>query len=150
MKFALLTVTYSGLFYQGRALSVEQQIHKAKELGFTGLAIETKRPVASPLDLSKTDRERIKSVAANEGIELVAGWAYLPGVELGNDAVEFGDQARTLARTQHTIGDQTLHLSDDLSDLLGHRKVRCTGGRRISGDPTTEVGAARRRANTCE
>ena len=72
MKFALLTVTYSGLFYEGKALSVEQQIHKAKELGFTGLAIETKRPVASPLDLSKADRARIKSVAANEGIELVA------------------------------------------------------------------------------
>ena len=72
MKFALLTVTYSGLFYEGKALSVEQQIHKAKELGFTGLAIETKRPVASPLDLSKADRARIKSVAANDGIELVA------------------------------------------------------------------------------
>ena len=51
MKFALLTVTYSGLFYSGKALSVEQQIHKAKSLGFEGLAIETKRPVASPLDL---------------------------------------------------------------------------------------------------
>ena len=72
MKFALLTVTYSGMFYQGKALSVEQQIHKARQLGFTGLAIETKRPVASPIDLSKADRARIKSVASDEGIELVA------------------------------------------------------------------------------
>src|SRR5215475_11346119 len=72
MKFSLLTVTYSGLFYDGKALSVEQQIHKAKEFGFDGLAIEAKRPIASPLDLSKADRARIKSVAANEGIELVA------------------------------------------------------------------------------
>ena len=72
MKFSLLTVTYSGLFYQGKALTVEQQIHKAKELGFDGLAIETKRPVASPLDLSKADRARIRKVAADEGIELVA------------------------------------------------------------------------------
>jgi sugar phosphate isomerase/epimerase len=72
MKFALLTVTYSGLFYHGKALSVEEQIHKAKQLGFSGLAIETKRPVASPLDLSKSDRARITSVAADEGIELVA------------------------------------------------------------------------------
>jgi len=72
MKFSLFTVTYAGLFYQGKALTVEQQIHKAKELGFEGLAIETKRPVASPLDLSKADRARIKAVAANEGIELVA------------------------------------------------------------------------------
>jgi len=72
MKFSLFTVTYAGLFYDGKALTVEQQIHKAKELGFDGLAIETKRPVASPLDLSKADRLHLKTVAANEGIELVA------------------------------------------------------------------------------
>jgi sugar phosphate isomerase/epimerase len=72
MKFSLFTVTYAGLFYDGQALTVEQQIHKARELGFDGLAIETKRPVASPLDLSKADRAQIKAVAANEGIELVA------------------------------------------------------------------------------
>jgi sugar phosphate isomerase/epimerase len=72
MKFSLFTVTYAGLFYEGKALTVEQQIHKAKEMGFDGLSIETKRPVASPLDLSKTDRQRIKSSAANEGIDLVA------------------------------------------------------------------------------
>jgi sugar phosphate isomerase/epimerase len=70
MKFALLTVSYSGLFYSGKALSIEQQIHKARQLGFDGLAIETKRPIASPLDLNKADRTRIKSVAADQGISL--------------------------------------------------------------------------------
>ncbi|MBS1574017.1 MAG: sugar phosphate isomerase/epimerase, partial [Bacteroidetes bacterium] len=40
MKFSLLTVTYGGLWYKGKALSVEQQVHKAKEFGFDGLAIE--------------------------------------------------------------------------------------------------------------
>ena len=72
MKFSLLTVTYGGLFYDGKALTVEQQIHKAKQFGFDGLSIETKRPVASPIDLSKADRMRIKQVADDEGIELVA------------------------------------------------------------------------------
>jgi sugar phosphate isomerase/epimerase len=72
MKLALLTVTYSGLFYSGPALSIEQQIYKAKELGFEALAIETKRPVAFPLDLSKGDRARIRSIAADEGIALCA------------------------------------------------------------------------------
>src|SRR5258705_13653489 len=70
MKFALLSVTYGGLFYKGEALSLEQQIHKAKELGFDALAIETKRPIASPLDLTKADRERIKKIAADQGIPL--------------------------------------------------------------------------------
>src|SRR6185437_13365568 len=71
-KFALLTVTYSGMFYAGPALSIEQQIRKTKELGFEALAIETKRPVAFPLDLSKADRARIKSLDADEGIALCA------------------------------------------------------------------------------
>ena len=72
MKLALLSVTYSGLFYSGKALTIEQQIRKAKQLGFAGLAIETKRPIASPLDLTKADRGRIKSVAADEGIDICA------------------------------------------------------------------------------
>jgi sugar phosphate isomerase/epimerase len=72
MKFGLLTVSYAGLFYDGEALSLEQQIHKARELGFDGLAIETKRPVASPIDLTTADRRRIKEVAEGEGIELCA------------------------------------------------------------------------------
>ena len=69
MKFALLSVSYSGLFYAGRPLSIEEQIRKAKTLGFDALAIETKRPVAFPLDL---DRARIRAVAADEGIALAA------------------------------------------------------------------------------
>ena len=72
MRFALLTVTYSGMFYSGPALSIEQQIRKARQLGYAGLAIETKRPVGFPLDVSKTDRIRIKSLAEDEGIELFA------------------------------------------------------------------------------
>jgi sugar phosphate isomerase/epimerase len=72
MKFALLTVTYGGLFYRGPALSLEQQILKAKELGFDALAIETKRPIASPLDLSKENRRRIKQMAADQNIVLCA------------------------------------------------------------------------------
>ncbi len=72
MKFGLLTVSYSGLFYAGNALSIEEQIHKARQLGFDGLAIETKRPVACPLDLTKADRSRIRAVSADQGIALCA------------------------------------------------------------------------------
>jgi len=72
MKFAFLTVTYSGQFYDGPALTVVDQIRKARQLGFDGLSIETKRPVASPLDLAKSDREAIRAAAAAEGITLCA------------------------------------------------------------------------------
>jgi sugar phosphate isomerase/epimerase len=72
MKYALLSVTYSGLFYAGKALSLEEQIYKAKELGFDALSIETKRPIASPLDLNKEDRARLKSISGAEGIPICA------------------------------------------------------------------------------
>ncbi len=72
MKFGLLSVSYSGLWYDGPPLSLEEQIVKAKELGFDGFAVETKRPVASPVDLSEADRRSIKSTAEGEGIELCA------------------------------------------------------------------------------
>ncbi|MGC4036124.1 MAG: sugar phosphate isomerase/epimerase family protein [Chitinophagaceae bacterium] len=72
MKFSLLSVTYAGLWYNGKAISLEQQIKKAKEFGFDGLSIEAKRPIASPIDLTSADRKRIKSIAADEGIELAA------------------------------------------------------------------------------
>lgn len=72
MKYALLSVSYSGLFYAGNALTIEQQIVKARELGFDALAIETKRPVASPIDLTKADRARIRAAAADHGIALCA------------------------------------------------------------------------------
>jgi len=71
MKFSLLTVTYAGLFYNGKALSVEQQIHKAKQFGFDGLAIETKRPIASPLDLTSADRARIKALLLMRALNYV-------------------------------------------------------------------------------
>ena len=72
MKFALLSVSYAGLFYNGKALSIEEQIHKAKALGFDALSIETKRPVASPIDISSAQRLKIKSLASTEGIEICA------------------------------------------------------------------------------
>ncbi len=72
MKFALLTVSYSGQFYNGPALTLLEQITRARKLGFEGLSIEAKRPIASPLDLTKRDRQDIKARAAAEGITLCA------------------------------------------------------------------------------
>lgn len=72
MKLALLTVSYSGLFYDGPALTLVEQVRKARQLGFDGLSIEAKRPVASPLDLTKEDRRAIRAAAAAEGVALCA------------------------------------------------------------------------------
>ena len=72
MKLGLFTVAYGGLWYAGKALPMKEQILKAKELGFHGLSIECKRPVASPIDLDRNQRKEIKEFAAQQDIELVA------------------------------------------------------------------------------
>lgn len=72
MKLALFSVTYSGIWYKGKALPLKEQIQKAKKLGFDGISIETKRPVASPLDLDKADRKALREFADSEGIEICA------------------------------------------------------------------------------
>jgi sugar phosphate isomerase/epimerase len=72
MKFAFLTVSYSGQFYDGPPLTLIAQIRKARALGFDGVSIEAKRPVASPLDLTKQDRNDIRAAAVAEGIALCA------------------------------------------------------------------------------
>jgi hypothetical protein len=78
MKFALLTVTYSGLFYDGPALTLVEQIRKARQLGFDGLSIETKRPVASPLDhqiagIDEIDRANALALRYMKQLVMVTG-----------------------------------------------------------------------------
>lgn len=72
MKLGLFTVTWEGLFYKGRALSLEEQISKAKEFGFEGVSLNAKRPVASPLDFDKKRRNQIKELAQSLGIDICA------------------------------------------------------------------------------
>ena len=72
MKLALFTVTYCGLWYRGRPLSLKEQIEKAKTMGFDALTIETKRPVAFPADLDREARKEIREYSDSLGIELAA------------------------------------------------------------------------------
>jgi len=72
IKLALFTVTYCGLWYKGHALSLKEQIEKAKKFGFDGISIETKRPVALPCDMPKMDRKKIRELAESYDIRIAA------------------------------------------------------------------------------
>lgn len=72
MKLALFTVSYSGIWYEGDSLSLKEQIDKAKELGFDGVSIEAKRPVAAPFDLTDGEIGEIKDYAESNNIEICA------------------------------------------------------------------------------
>lgn len=70
MKLGLMSVTYAGFFYTGEALSIEEMIPKVAGFGFDGLELLGRAPHASPLDLDKERRARIRQVAESEGLEI--------------------------------------------------------------------------------
>ncbi len=71
MKIGLYSVSYAGLWYDGRALSNEEFILRAKEYGFDGVEIDGKRPHGFPLDLDKKERKRIRDLAESQGMEII-------------------------------------------------------------------------------
>jgi sugar phosphate isomerase/epimerase len=72
MKLGLMSVTYAGFFYSGRALSVEEMIPKAARLGFDGLELLGRAPHASPLEMDQAARLTVRRLAEAEGVEIAA------------------------------------------------------------------------------
>ena len=53
MKLGLYSITYLGVWYRGRALTIEELIERAREYGYEGVEIDGKRPHGNPLDLPR-------------------------------------------------------------------------------------------------
>jgi sugar phosphate isomerase/epimerase len=76
MKISLYTITLNGGYYGGPAVPLLEIFPKAKEWGYDGVEIESKRPHGSPLDLDAAARERIREVARDTGLEISCIAAY--------------------------------------------------------------------------
>ncbi len=72
MKLGLMSVTYAGFFYSGRALTIEEMLPKAAALGFDGLELLGRAPHASPLEMDREARIRVRRLAEAERIEIAA------------------------------------------------------------------------------
>jgi sugar phosphate isomerase/epimerase len=72
MRLGLYSITYLGVWYRGRALTIEELIGRAKEYGYEGIEIDGKRPHGSPLDLSKRRCQELQLKANDAGIEIYA------------------------------------------------------------------------------
>ena len=68
----LYSITFLGVWYQGKALTVEQVIGKAKEYGYDGVEIDGKRPHGNPNDWPTKRCRELRSMADGEGIEIYA------------------------------------------------------------------------------
>lgn len=76
MKVSLYTITYTGIWYAGKALPVEEIITKVKAMGYDGIEIAGKRPHASPLDWNEKVCKKIKELTASENLPIVALASY--------------------------------------------------------------------------
>ncbi len=76
MKIALYTVTYSGVFYDGEHLPLKEIFPRAADLGYDGIEIGAKRPVACPLDLDASARKEIKALGPRFGMEIPCIGSY--------------------------------------------------------------------------
>src|SRR6266568_4242577 len=76
MKTALHTVSYAGAWAGQVVLPLERIVDKAAELGYDGVLIVAKRPHASPLDMDRDRRARLRDQIAARGLELAALAGY--------------------------------------------------------------------------
>ncbi len=72
MKLGLYSITYLGVWYRGRALTLEELIDRAQEYGYEGVEIDGKRPHGSPLDLPQRRCQELQLKANDAGIEIYA------------------------------------------------------------------------------
>lgn len=76
MKTCLHSVSYSGTWGGQTALSLRQFIEKAAALGYESVEFAAKRPHCSPLDIGRQERQEIKQLLQDKGLELACLGSY--------------------------------------------------------------------------
>lgn len=76
MKVGLYTVSFSGAWYDGPELPLEEIFKRAKAMGYQGVEIGAKRPQGSPMDLDEGARDRIRQHADKLGLDIPAVASY--------------------------------------------------------------------------
>ncbi len=76
MKVSLYTITLNGGYYGGPHVPLLDIFPKAKEWGYQGIEIESKRPHGCPLDLDEAARADIRKAADDNGLEISCIAAY--------------------------------------------------------------------------
>lgn len=71
-KVGLYSITYLGVWYRGKALTLEEMIQRSKKLGFDGIEIDGKRPHGNPLDMPTKKCKELKAKAEDKGQEIYA------------------------------------------------------------------------------
>jgi len=76
VKTSLHSIGYSGLWRGQEALTVDEFVDKARELGYDGIMLMAKRPHLSPLDYDKEARSRLREKIEDSGLVLTGLAGY--------------------------------------------------------------------------
>jgi sugar phosphate isomerase/epimerase len=106
VKPCLHSVSYAGFWRGQAALSVDDFLLKAKELGFDAVMLVAKRPHVSPLDYDEAARRKLKARMDELGLKLVALAGYTdftagidkPGIPITEIQAAYVGEVARLAR----------------------------------------------------
>ncbi|HLN56841.1 MAG TPA: sugar phosphate isomerase/epimerase family protein [Bacteroidales bacterium] len=78
IKVGLYSITFLGVWYRGKALTLPEMVRAAKKFGYSGMEIDGKRPHGNPTDWTTPKCKELRKMADGEGIEIY-------GVAANND-----------------------------------------------------------------
>jgi sugar phosphate isomerase/epimerase len=111
MKLGLYSITYLGVWYRGRALTIEELIERAQAYGYQGIEIDGKRPHGSPLDWPRRRCQEMALKARDAGIDI---YAVAANNDFSSPVPEYRESqllyVRDLIRMTADLGVQTLRV----------------------------------------
>jgi sugar phosphate isomerase/epimerase len=115
IKTCLHSVSYAGVWRGQAQLTVDEFLDKAKELGFDGIALVSKRPHVSPYDYDEAGRKRLKNRLSELGLKLVylAGYTdFTAGIDKpGIPHLEIQAlYVRELSKLAHDLGTKMIRI----------------------------------------
>jgi sugar phosphate isomerase/epimerase len=110
MKIGLYSITFLGIWYRGKALSLEEVIKRARKYGYEGIEIDGKRPHGNPLDWPAKRCKELRTIAQGEGAEI-------HGVAADND---FSSPVPEYRECQIAYAKELIRMTSD----LGARTLR--------------------------
>ncbi len=104
MEIGLYSITYLGIWYDGPALTFPELVKRAKEIGYTGIELDGKRPHGNPMDLDQRTRQEMRALLEGEGMRIY-------GVAANND---FSSPVPEHREAQLLMVRETARLAADL------------------------------------
>ncbi len=124
MKIGLYSITYLGVWYRGKALTLEQVVRRARQYGYHGVEIDGKRPHGNPLDMPAKRCRELKRIAKGEGIEL---YAVAANNDFGSPVVEHREcqllYLRELLRMTQDLGVKLVRIFAAWSGVTRHPQI---------------------------